>query len=323
MTTICLNMIVKNEKKVLARCLASVRPFIDYWVIADTGSSDGTQAEIRSCLQEIPGILYERPWVDFAHNRNEVLKASQNKGDYILLIDADETLSLISPLNKSQLFQDYYLIKMAGQTSEFLKMFLIKNDPDWSWRGAIHELLANPHPISGEIFANGTMRYDEESGFRAQDPNKFLKDATLLEKALQEAPDHPRTLFYLAQSYLHAKQFSLALKYYEKRVLLKGDPQEVFWSYYCIGCLQEDLGLSPDKIIASYSKAFQCNPTQAEPLYRLALYLKKNPFFSYLLTKYASEVPFPKSAVRLQSWIYDDLPMKCAEYSLLSGRFAK
>ena len=126
MATICLNMIVKNEKRVVTRCLTSVKPFIDYWVIADTGSSDGTQAEIRSCLNEIPGVLYERPWVDFSHNRNEVLNASQNKGDYILLIDADETLSLLSPLNKSALVQDYYLIKMIGKTSEFLKMFLIK-----------------------------------------------------------------------------------------------------------------------------------------------------------------------------------------------------
>ena len=173
------------------------------------------------------------------------------------------------------------------------------------------------------MFTQGTMQYDEESGYRAQDLDKFLKDVALLENALLKTPDHPRTLFYLAQSYLHAKKFPLALKYYEKRVRLKGDPQEVFWSYYCIGCLQEDLGLSSEKIIASHSKAFQCNPMQAEPLYRLALYLQKNPFFSYLLTKYASEIPFPKSAVRLQSWIYDDLAKKCAEHSFLSGRFAK
>ena len=33
---ICLNMIVKNESKVIERCLASVKPLIDYWVIFDT-----------------------------------------------------------------------------------------------------------------------------------------------------------------------------------------------------------------------------------------------------------------------------------------------
>ena len=36
---ICLNMIVKNEAPVIERCLASVRPWVDYWVIVDTGST--------------------------------------------------------------------------------------------------------------------------------------------------------------------------------------------------------------------------------------------------------------------------------------------
>ena len=45
--TVCLNMIVKNESKVVERCLDSVKSLIDYWVIVDTGSDDGTQKVIR------------------------------------------------------------------------------------------------------------------------------------------------------------------------------------------------------------------------------------------------------------------------------------
>src|SRR3990172_13007879 len=88
--TLCLNMIVKNETKVIERCLKSVRPLIDYWVIVDTGSSDGTQQLIKAYLHDIPGELHERPWVNFEHNRNEALELAKNKGDYILTIDADE-----------------------------------------------------------------------------------------------------------------------------------------------------------------------------------------------------------------------------------------
>ena len=71
--TICLNMIVKNEAHVIRRCLDSVRPFIDCWVIVDTGSTDGTQELIREVMRDIPGELRERPWKNFAHNRNEAL----------------------------------------------------------------------------------------------------------------------------------------------------------------------------------------------------------------------------------------------------------
>ena len=42
-TTISLCMIVKNEEKVLARCLDSVADLVDEIIIVDTGSSDSTK----------------------------------------------------------------------------------------------------------------------------------------------------------------------------------------------------------------------------------------------------------------------------------------
>src|SRR5258708_9713159 len=92
--TICLNMIVKNEAPVIRRCLDSVRPLIDHWVIVDTGSTDGTRDIIRDCLRDVPGELHERPWKNFAHNRNEALALARGHGDYVFLIDADEVLGI-------------------------------------------------------------------------------------------------------------------------------------------------------------------------------------------------------------------------------------
>ena len=83
MTTICLNMIVKNESTVIKRCLDSVKAIIDYWVICDTGSTDNTREIVEECLKDIPGELHERPWVSFSHNRNECLRLSRGKADYL------------------------------------------------------------------------------------------------------------------------------------------------------------------------------------------------------------------------------------------------
>ena len=44
--TITLVMIVKNESETITRCFDSVKDHIDYWVICDTGSTDGTQKKI-------------------------------------------------------------------------------------------------------------------------------------------------------------------------------------------------------------------------------------------------------------------------------------
>ena len=54
-------MIVKDEASVIPRCLASVRKLIDYWIIVDTGSTDGTPEVVRKVMHEIPGELHQRP----------------------------------------------------------------------------------------------------------------------------------------------------------------------------------------------------------------------------------------------------------------------
>ena len=48
-TTMCLNMIVKNEANVIVSTLNNLTSCIkfDYWVISDTGSSDNTQQIIK------------------------------------------------------------------------------------------------------------------------------------------------------------------------------------------------------------------------------------------------------------------------------------
>ncbi len=95
-TGICLNMIVKNEVKVLDRLFRSVQDYIDYYVIVDTGSSDGTQDFIRNWMNAagIAGEIHERAWVNFGHNRQQALElaVAAARGDWLLFIDADEEL---------------------------------------------------------------------------------------------------------------------------------------------------------------------------------------------------------------------------------------
>jgi hypothetical protein len=45
-------------------------------------------------LSGIPGELHERPWIDFGHNHTELLRLAQERGDYMLMIDASEVLEL-------------------------------------------------------------------------------------------------------------------------------------------------------------------------------------------------------------------------------------
>ena len=96
MPKICLNMIVKNESKIITRFFDSVLPFIDGYCICDTGSSDDTKEVIRTYFKEkeLPGKVVEKEFVDFSTNRNFALHAchTMKDMDYVLLLDADMKL---------------------------------------------------------------------------------------------------------------------------------------------------------------------------------------------------------------------------------------
>ena len=85
MVTISLCMIVKNEEKVLARCLDSVKDLVDEIIIVDTGSGDKTKAIAASYTDKI----YDFTWVhDFSAARNFAF--SKASCEYIYSADADE-----------------------------------------------------------------------------------------------------------------------------------------------------------------------------------------------------------------------------------------
>ena len=94
--TLCLNMIVKNESKIILRLLESVLPIIDCYCICDTGSSDDTIDKIEYYFKtkNIPGKVVSEPFKDFAHNRNFALQACLGMSDYVILLDADMVLKI-------------------------------------------------------------------------------------------------------------------------------------------------------------------------------------------------------------------------------------
>lgn len=279
-STVCLNMIVKNESHIIRRCLQSVKPFIDYWVIVDTGSTDGTQEIIKEFMSDIPGELHEQPWKNFADNRNEALSLAKRKSEYIIFIDADDALVLSADFVKPQLDCDAYYIKIAYSDMEYMRVQLVKSDLDWLWKGAIHEVLLTTEARSLDVLKNVTMVI-LGGGDRSQDPRKFQKDAELLEKIVREDPDNARHVFYLAQSYRDANMPELAMQNYAKRAAMKGWDEEVFWSLYQRALLQENSQFPEETIVDGYVDAFYHRPIRVEPLYRLCSYYRRKKNISW------------------------------------------
>ena len=101
MGTLSVCMIVKNEEKYLKNALTSIKEIADEIIIVDTGSTDNT----RGIAKQFTHNVYNFEWNDnFAEARNESLKHATS--DWILIIDADETISIIDSQRISSLIKE-------------------------------------------------------------------------------------------------------------------------------------------------------------------------------------------------------------------------
>lgn len=306
--SICLNMIVKNEARVIERCLRSVRPFITTWVIVDTGSTDGTQDKIGRLLPDVPGELHNRPWVHFGHNRSEALALARDKADYILLIDADEVLEYEPDFRLPPLTKDLYRTKhfSGGSTTTFFRPQLLRGNMPFRYEGVLHEYVECDLPFeSAELKGIGCRGMFD--GARNQDARaKYEADAKLLEAALRTEPDHQRYAFYLAQSYRDAGMRTKAIEAYEKRVKMAGWAEEVYYSLHQIALLLEVEGESRANVTAAYLRAFEARPTRAEPLTELARVYRQagNYATAHLFAERATRIKRPDDILFLDESVY-------------------
>ncbi|MGH3782197.1 MAG: glycosyltransferase [Pseudonocardiaceae bacterium] len=288
-------MIVKNEAPVIERCLSSVRPLIDSWLIVDTGSVDNTQGIVRDCLGELPGELVERPWVNFAHNRTEALRLAKGRADYVLVIDADETLEQDDGFRIPDLTADAYYIEMRYGGCSYLRKQLLRDGLPWRYVGVVHEYLDCGEAHSEEMLS-GLRTVVRHDGARARDQETYRRDALALEAAIADEPDNARYVFYLAQSYRDAGDLAMAIRTYSRRAEMGGWNQEVWFSLYQVAQLGERLDRSWPEVMQDYLTAYNFQPDRAEPLFRIGMHYQNRGehAIAHIFLSRAAAIPRPR-----------------------------
>jgi glycosyltransferase involved in cell wall biosynthesis len=149
---ICLNMIVKNESKIIQRLLDSVLPMIDCYCICDTGSTDNTVNIIETFFRnnKVPGKIVREPFRDFGYNRSFALQECDKMEDidYVLLMDADMVLQNDSDkINeiKRQLWHHSAHHVLQGSEKFYNKnVRFVKHHSGMSYWGVTHEYVKVP-----------------------------------------------------------------------------------------------------------------------------------------------------------------------------------
>lgn len=291
--SICLNMIVKNEEHVIKDTLENLCKYIlfSYYVISDTGSTDNTKQIIKDFFESknIKGEIYDDEWHDFGYNRSLALKYAYNKTKYVFIFDADDRINgnFVLPINLTH--ESYFLKFGTGIT--YKRILLVDNTLEWNFIGVLHEYIncltkknTSITLIDGDYYVNSG-----KSGARSNDPDKYKKDAIVLENAFYKAEQENNHLkvrysFYCAQSYRDANDKINAIKWYKKRIELKDWEQEVYFSYFMVGRLYYDLG-EFEKAIYYWSLSYEVDKDRYECIYEIISHFRKNGN-SYLAYQY-------------------------------------
>jgi tetratricopeptide (TPR) repeat protein len=317
--TIGLCMIVKNEAHVIVRCLDSVRRLVDHVLIEDTGSTDGTQQIVRDWLvrENLPGAVIDEPWQDFAANRTSALAKLRDRREieYALIMDADDVLvyddGFDSAAFKAALRADIYTVPIRLGSIVYQRPQICRNALEFRYRGVVHEFLEGPPP-GGQSAADaaGFHITSGREGARSRDPQKYQRDAAVLQAALASEQDpflRSRYTFYLAQSYRDCGEKQRAIEHYLARVELGYWAEEVFVSLLNAARLMEEVGRPFADVRATYDRAAASCPTRAEALHGAAQLCFRNGRNreGYELAKRGLAVAKPASGLFLEPWIYD------------------
>jgi glycosyltransferase involved in cell wall biosynthesis len=285
---LCLCMIVKNESKIITDCLDSVINYINYWIICDTGSTDGTQSVIIDYFNKksVKGELFEDKWIDFGTNRTLAMERAKNKAKYIFVIDADDILHGNLQIPEHTHIHKFFILLKIGNL-EYYRSQIFKGNLDWKYEGIVHEYadLKNPRDISGALIRNNLTNCHIIAGTYGNRSNnykdKFTKDIKLLHDGLLKTPNNTRYIFYLAQSYKDLGDNENAIIWYNKYLKLEGWDQETFISLYSIGICKERANYNFEKdTLYSYLRAFHYRPSRLEPIYRILAYFRKKSMYN-------------------------------------------
>lgn len=235
-------MIVRDESAIITRCLRSVFPYVHDFIIVDTGSTDDTIQKIADCAEEMKktGMVYMRPWVDFATNRSEAFRLAREHvphAKYLLTLDADDIFH--GPANGKPLIVeddgniDTWLLKctMNGENVVFYRLQMFSTRREWMYRGLVHEYadVADGLPQNrGNLDDCGCWLDVRTEGYRSRNPRKYETDGLLLDKELEkeDVENAERQQFYAAQSWRDAGNRAFALSRYIKRAAMPGGYKE-------------------------------------------------------------------------------------------------
>jgi len=277
-------MIVKNGGILFQEMLEKNISQFDYWTIVDTGSTDNTIDIIKNVLKNKPGQLYQEPFTDFKETRNRSLELAGTRCKFNLVLD--DTYVIQGNLRKflhtvrGDQFSESFDLYITSDDNQYISNRITKSQKKLRYIYRIHEVISTNKNVCIPFSTSSIldMRSDDMEK-RTLSRKQF--DLDLLFKDLEEFPDQPRMLYYIAQTYSCIKNYEKAYEYFIKRVNhpLEGLLQEKIDACFEAGRIANfKLNKSWEECKELYEKSFSMDHRRPDSLYFLGIhyYLEKD-----------------------------------------------
>lgn len=277
---VLLNMIVKNESKVIRRCLDSVK-WVDGVLIADTGSVDNTVDIIKQWMKKHDkiGTIFSHEWKNFGHNRTKAFKEAQEwvnkhlagQTVYFLFLDADMCFPQGARIKARLEKADVWDVPQETGSMIYKNLRLARSSLEIEIKCPTHEYY--------DILTKDYVRksFDEirinDIGDGGSKSDKVERDIRLLKQGLVEEPDNIRYWFYLANTLRDKGDYNESIKAYDERIKRKGWYEELYCAYLYKGDCLMMMG-EKEKALYTWLEAYNTDSWRLEALCRIARELR-------------------------------------------------
>lgn len=300
--------IVKNEARVLERCLESCRGLVDDYLCFDTGSQDGTQEIIKRY-----GDLQTLEFTNYAETKNAALEIAE-KGllpdDYIVLLDADESMVAGHAVLK-RYAEEKSVAAVAGLiveqdrdgnvVNQYYRVRMWRADGSWRYQGpGVHEFCSG----NGDVVYDARVVTLHDHSHRTPDDGEALRQRFLwyrevFQAAVQQNDADARSWFYLARTNKDLGEAWPAIDAYERYLEIPDNQyrDERWQASYDVAVLWKFMG-EYDKAFRSLERCQTIDPGRAEALVLGGM-------IHYARQDWEAAVPFFEKATQLP------VPMNC------------
>jgi tetratricopeptide (TPR) repeat protein len=313
---IILLLMIKNESRIIERCITHAISHVDAVFILDTGSTDNTIDVCRDVLENTgkPFRIKVDPFKNFGKSRTVSFQGAQefctelgwsSAETYALAVDADMNLIVRPAFKEFRLTANGYTVIQANGHMKYHNTRLLRIESPWKCTGATHEYW----DLGGTDKVPFDVMYIDDKNDGGCKSDKFERDVRLLQEEIAEHPTNDRAHYYLGQSLKDLGRFEEAIQMFTRRIELGGWIEEVHYSYYQIGKCYDHLN-KPLEMELWMNKAFEFYPRKAEPLYHLTRYFRERSqhFKAYHYYLKGRSIPYPKDDVLfIENHIYEGL----------------